>query len=55
MADEGDNFSDGASNLELLVKAKNEFNREKRLVVRNLPPTTSEKVLDYRCFFHSPL
>ena len=40
-----DNFSDEASNKELLEKAKNEFNREKRLVVKNLPASTSEKVL----------
>ncbi|XP_053394791.1 ribonucleoprotein PTB-binding 1-like isoform X2 [Mercenaria mercenaria] len=48
MSDTADNFSDNASNKELLEKAKNEFNREKRLAIKNLPSNTTEK--DIRAF-----
>ena len=44
MTDLADNFSDKASNIELLERAKNEFNREKRLIIKNLPSNTLEKV-----------
>jgi hypothetical protein len=44
MTDLADNYSDKASNNELLEKAKNEFNREKRLMIKNLPSNTLEKV-----------
>ncbi|XP_052776022.1 ribonucleoprotein PTB-binding 1-like isoform X2 [Mya arenaria] len=46
--EEGDEFSDKASKMELLEKAKAEFNREKRLVIKNLPFSTTEK--DIRAF-----
>ncbi|XP_060584360.1 ribonucleoprotein PTB-binding 2-like [Ruditapes philippinarum] len=48
MTDLADNYSDKASNNELLEKAKNEFNREKRLMIKNLPSNTLEK--DIRAF-----
>lgn len=48
MANVADNFSDHASNKELLERAKNEFNREKRLIIKNLPSNTTEK--DIRAF-----
>lgn len=44
-SEEADNYSDTVSKAALLEKAKNEFNREKRLSIKNLPSNTTEKVI----------
>ena len=52
MSDPKDNFSDTVSNFELLERAKSEFNRERKLVIKNLPGQISEEVcfvVDFLC------
>ena len=39
-----DNFSDAVSNTELLERAKKEFNRDRNLVIKNLPTEITEEV-----------
>ena len=41
---DADGFSDTVSKMALLEKSKIEFNREKRLMIKNLPDNVSDKV-----------
>ena len=52
MSDPKDNFSDTVSNFELLERAKSEFNRERKLVIKNLPGQISEEVCFVVDFFY---
>ena len=52
MSDPKDNFSDSVSNFELLERAKSEFNRERKLVIKNLPGQISEEVCFVVDFFY---
>ena len=44
MGSREDNFSDAVSNIELLDRAKKEFNRDRKLVIKNLPAEITEEV-----------
>ena len=45
MSDKEDNFSDDVSNAHLLERAKREFNRDRKLVIKNLPAEITEEVV----------